>query len=190
MLVLIRYENTVTILKPTSRILAMMYHGREPGKIWWVGPLTNSTWDICPQYQEDDCVPCFHVMQPPAVRHARADVDSVKRPCWQQSSGVWDLCRTCTGRRHGTNGRWVCFQKVCAAGRVWKIIVSPCRLNKTFSSALYLINISVLLMQATAQWFKCTQEGGLFGRVWRALASLLIFTKCCMSFPSATSMLC
>ncbi|XP_037541264.1 tRNA (adenine(58)-N(1))-methyltransferase non-catalytic subunit TRM6 [Nematolebias whitei] len=28
-----KYENTVTILKPTSRILAMMYHGREPGKI-------------------------------------------------------------------------------------------------------------------------------------------------------------
>ncbi|XP_061602509.1 tRNA (adenine(58)-N(1))-methyltransferase non-catalytic subunit TRM6 isoform X2 [Cololabis saira] len=28
-----KYENTVTILKPTCRILAMMYHGREPGKI-------------------------------------------------------------------------------------------------------------------------------------------------------------
>ncbi|XP_065819742.1 tRNA (adenine(58)-N(1))-methyltransferase non-catalytic subunit TRM6 isoform X2 [Labrus bergylta] len=28
-----KYENTVTILKPSCRILAMMYHGREPGKI-------------------------------------------------------------------------------------------------------------------------------------------------------------
>ncbi|KAM4713644.1 tRNA (adenine(58)-N(1))-methyltransferase non-catalytic subunit TRM6 [Anableps anableps] len=28
-----KYENTVTILKPTCRIIAMMYHGREPGKI-------------------------------------------------------------------------------------------------------------------------------------------------------------
>ncbi|KAM9703947.1 tRNA (adenine(58)-N(1))-methyltransferase non-catalytic subunit TRM6 [Menidia menidia] len=28
-----KYENAVTILKPTCRILAMMYHGREPGKI-------------------------------------------------------------------------------------------------------------------------------------------------------------
>ncbi|XP_061668932.1 tRNA (adenine(58)-N(1))-methyltransferase non-catalytic subunit TRM6 isoform X2 [Syngnathoides biaculeatus] len=28
-----KYENTVTILRPTSRILALMYHGREPGKI-------------------------------------------------------------------------------------------------------------------------------------------------------------
>lgn len=33
-LFLVRYENTVTILKPSCRILAMMYHGREPGKIW------------------------------------------------------------------------------------------------------------------------------------------------------------
>uniref|UniRef100_A0A4W6E0G3 tRNA (adenine(58)-N(1))-methyltransferase non-catalytic subunit TRM6 n=1 Tax=Lates calcarifer TaxID=8187 RepID=A0A4W6E0G3_LATCA len=28
-----KYESTVTILKPSCRILAMMYHGREPGKI-------------------------------------------------------------------------------------------------------------------------------------------------------------
>ncbi|KAM3602381.1 uncharacterized protein V6R79_003025 [Siganus canaliculatus] len=28
-----KYENTVTIVKPSCRILAMMYHGREPGKI-------------------------------------------------------------------------------------------------------------------------------------------------------------
>ncbi|KAG7240241.1 hypothetical protein INR49_027052 [Caranx melampygus] len=28
-----KYENTVTILKPSCRILAMMYHGREPAKI-------------------------------------------------------------------------------------------------------------------------------------------------------------
>ncbi|XP_068565098.1 tRNA (adenine(58)-N(1))-methyltransferase non-catalytic subunit TRM6 isoform X2 [Cebidichthys violaceus] len=28
-----KYENTVTILKPSCRILALMYHGREPGKI-------------------------------------------------------------------------------------------------------------------------------------------------------------
>lgn len=28
-----KYENIVTILKPSCRILAMMYHGREPGKI-------------------------------------------------------------------------------------------------------------------------------------------------------------
>uniref|UniRef100_A0A3Q2PXV8 tRNA (adenine(58)-N(1))-methyltransferase non-catalytic subunit TRM6 n=1 Tax=Fundulus heteroclitus TaxID=8078 RepID=A0A3Q2PXV8_FUNHE len=28
-----KYENTVMVLKPTCRILAMMYHGREPGKI-------------------------------------------------------------------------------------------------------------------------------------------------------------
>ncbi|XP_051909059.1 tRNA (adenine(58)-N(1))-methyltransferase non-catalytic subunit TRM6 [Hippocampus zosterae] len=28
-----KYENTVTILKPTCRIMALMYHGREPGKI-------------------------------------------------------------------------------------------------------------------------------------------------------------
>ncbi|KAJ8275389.1 hypothetical protein COCON_G00100140 [Conger conger] len=28
-----KYENTVTILKPSTRILAQMYHGREPGKI-------------------------------------------------------------------------------------------------------------------------------------------------------------
>nr|XP_046229582.1 tRNA (adenine(58)-N(1))-methyltransferase non-catalytic subunit TRM6 [Scatophagus argus] len=28
-----KYENTVTILKPSCRILAMMYHGREPSKI-------------------------------------------------------------------------------------------------------------------------------------------------------------
>ncbi|XP_029984327.1 tRNA (adenine(58)-N(1))-methyltransferase non-catalytic subunit TRM6 [Sphaeramia orbicularis] len=28
-----KYENSVTILKPSCRILAMMYHGREPGKI-------------------------------------------------------------------------------------------------------------------------------------------------------------
>ncbi|CAJ1077431.1 tRNA (adenine(58)-N(1))-methyltransferase non-catalytic subunit TRM6 [Xyrichtys novacula] len=28
-----KYENTVTILKPSCRILAMMYHGREPGKV-------------------------------------------------------------------------------------------------------------------------------------------------------------
>lgn len=28
-----KYENTVTVLKPSCRILAMMYHGREPGKI-------------------------------------------------------------------------------------------------------------------------------------------------------------
>ncbi|PWA27798.1 hypothetical protein CCH79_00000172 [Gambusia affinis] len=29
-----KYENTVTVLKPTCRIIATMYHGREPGKIW------------------------------------------------------------------------------------------------------------------------------------------------------------
>ncbi|XP_056284742.1 tRNA (adenine(58)-N(1))-methyltransferase non-catalytic subunit TRM6 isoform X2 [Pseudoliparis swirei] len=28
-----KYENTVTVLRPSCRILAMMYHGREPGKI-------------------------------------------------------------------------------------------------------------------------------------------------------------
>ncbi|XP_036406189.1 tRNA (adenine(58)-N(1))-methyltransferase non-catalytic subunit TRM6 [Megalops cyprinoides] len=28
-----KYENIVTILKPSTRILAQMYHGREPGKI-------------------------------------------------------------------------------------------------------------------------------------------------------------
>ncbi|KAM6954481.1 tRNA (adenine(58)-N(1))-methyltransferase non-catalytic subunit TRM6 [Aplochiton taeniatus] len=28
-----KYENSVTVLKPCCRILAMMYHGREPGKI-------------------------------------------------------------------------------------------------------------------------------------------------------------
>ncbi|KAK5853200.1 hypothetical protein PBY51_007009 [Eleginops maclovinus] len=28
-----KYENVVTILKPSCRILALMYHGREPGKI-------------------------------------------------------------------------------------------------------------------------------------------------------------
>ncbi|XP_017539092.1 tRNA (adenine(58)-N(1))-methyltransferase non-catalytic subunit TRM6 [Pygocentrus nattereri] len=28
-----KYESNVTVLKPTSRILAMMYHGREPGKV-------------------------------------------------------------------------------------------------------------------------------------------------------------
>ncbi|KAM3861118.1 tRNA (adenine(58)-N(1))-methyltransferase non-catalytic subunit TRM6 [Diretmus argenteus] len=28
-----KYENSVAILKPSCRILAMMYHGREPGKI-------------------------------------------------------------------------------------------------------------------------------------------------------------
>ncbi|MBN3301534.1 TRM6 methyltransferase, partial [Amia calva] len=28
-----KYENIVTILKPSTRILALMYHGREPGKI-------------------------------------------------------------------------------------------------------------------------------------------------------------
>lgn len=28
-----KYENKVTVLKPTARILAMMYHGREPGKV-------------------------------------------------------------------------------------------------------------------------------------------------------------
>ncbi|KAF6719806.1 tRNA (adenine(58)-N(1))-methyltransferase non-catalytic subunit TRM6 [Oryzias melastigma] len=28
-----KYENTVTVLRPNCRILAMMYHGREPGKI-------------------------------------------------------------------------------------------------------------------------------------------------------------
>uniref|UniRef100_A0A671NWF3 tRNA (adenine(58)-N(1))-methyltransferase non-catalytic subunit TRM6 n=1 Tax=Sinocyclocheilus anshuiensis TaxID=1608454 RepID=A0A671NWF3_9TELE len=29
-----KYESDVTILKPSTRLLAMMYHGREPGKIW------------------------------------------------------------------------------------------------------------------------------------------------------------
>ncbi|TSK58035.1 tRNA (adenine(58)-N(1))-methyltransferase non-catalytic subunit TRM6 [Bagarius yarrelli] len=28
-----KYESKVTVLKPTARILAMMYHGREPGKV-------------------------------------------------------------------------------------------------------------------------------------------------------------
>ncbi|XP_072539224.1 tRNA (adenine(58)-N(1))-methyltransferase non-catalytic subunit TRM6 [Salminus brasiliensis] len=28
-----KYESNITVLKPSSRILAMMYHGREPGKI-------------------------------------------------------------------------------------------------------------------------------------------------------------
>lgn len=28
-----KYDNKVTLLKPSTRILAMMYHGREPGKI-------------------------------------------------------------------------------------------------------------------------------------------------------------
>ncbi|KAL4630528.1 tRNA (adenine(58)-N(1))-methyltransferase non-catalytic subunit TRM6, partial [Arapaima gigas] len=28
-----KYENTLTIIKPSTRILASMYHGREPGKI-------------------------------------------------------------------------------------------------------------------------------------------------------------
>lgn len=28
-----KYESIITVLKPTSRILAMMYHGREPGKV-------------------------------------------------------------------------------------------------------------------------------------------------------------
>ncbi|XP_062406593.1 tRNA (adenine(58)-N(1))-methyltransferase non-catalytic subunit TRM6 [Sardina pilchardus] len=28
-----KYDNNVTVLKPSTRILAMMYHGREPGKI-------------------------------------------------------------------------------------------------------------------------------------------------------------
>ncbi|XP_077366529.1 tRNA (adenine(58)-N(1))-methyltransferase non-catalytic subunit TRM6 [Festucalex cinctus] len=31
-----KYENTVTILKPTCRIMALMYHGREPGKICYL----------------------------------------------------------------------------------------------------------------------------------------------------------
>lgn len=56
--------------------------------------------------------------------------------------------------------------------------------------ALCIITLFFLVIQATAQWSKCTQEVGLFGRVWRALASLHIFTICCMSFPSAMSMLC
>lgn len=56
-------------------------------------------------------------------------------------------------------------------------------------SALCPITLSFLLIQAMARWSKCTQEVGLFGRVWRALASLHIFTICCMSFPSAMSML-
>uniref|UniRef100_A0A672S2E8 tRNA (adenine(58)-N(1))-methyltransferase non-catalytic subunit TRM6 n=1 Tax=Sinocyclocheilus grahami TaxID=75366 RepID=A0A672S2E8_SINGR len=29
-----KYESDITILKPSTRLLAMMYHGREPGKIW------------------------------------------------------------------------------------------------------------------------------------------------------------
>ncbi|MGH0153847.1 UNVERIFIED_CONTAM: hypothetical protein FKN15_034298 [Acipenser sinensis] len=28
-----KYDNTITVLKPSTRILALMYHGREPGKI-------------------------------------------------------------------------------------------------------------------------------------------------------------
>ncbi|XP_066533546.1 tRNA (adenine(58)-N(1))-methyltransferase non-catalytic subunit TRM6 [Hoplias malabaricus] len=28
-----KYESSITVLRPTSRILALMYHGREPGKI-------------------------------------------------------------------------------------------------------------------------------------------------------------
>ncbi|KAG9344680.1 hypothetical protein JZ751_010366 [Albula glossodonta] len=31
-----KYENTVMILKPSTRILAQMYHGREPGKICYL----------------------------------------------------------------------------------------------------------------------------------------------------------
>ncbi|KTG04226.1 hypothetical protein cypCar_00020233 [Cyprinus carpio] len=31
-----KYESDITILKPSTRLLAMMYHGREPGKIWHV----------------------------------------------------------------------------------------------------------------------------------------------------------
>lgn len=43
-----RYENTVTVLKPTCRILAMMYHGREPGKIWWGCALKMETFKSFP----------------------------------------------------------------------------------------------------------------------------------------------
>lgn len=60
----------------------------------------------------------------------------------------------------------------------------------SFLSALRIITLSFLLIQAMAQWFKCTPEGSLSGRVWRALASLRIFTICFMSSPPATSMLC
>ncbi|RXM29386.1 tRNA (adenine(58)-N(1))-methyltransferase non-catalytic subunit TRM6 [Acipenser ruthenus] len=28
-----KYDNTITVLKPSTRIMALMYHGREPGKI-------------------------------------------------------------------------------------------------------------------------------------------------------------
>lgn len=52
------------------------------------------------------------------------------------------------------------------------------------------VTFSFLHVQATAQWSKCTREAGPYGRVWRALASLHIFTICCMSFPSAMSTLC
>ncbi|KAJ8355539.1 hypothetical protein SKAU_G00183330 [Synaphobranchus kaupii] len=31
-----KYENTVMVLKPSTRILAQMYHGREPGKICYL----------------------------------------------------------------------------------------------------------------------------------------------------------
>lgn len=54
---------------------------------------------------------------------------------------------------------------------------------------LWTNTLCFLFIQAMAQWSKCTQEVGRFVREWRILAFLHIFTTCCMSFPSATSML-
>lgn len=79
------------------------------------GDLTECLWKLYFYGVERDDVYVFRVMQPPAVRHARPDVDSGEHPRRQQSSGVWYLCWPRARSRHGENGGYV------GPGNCWRV---------------------------------------------------------------------
>lgn len=84
---------------------------------------------------------------------------------------------------------FICFTTVFSFTYKENLLSFLYFLNKAFLSTLCTIILCFFLIQAMAQWSKCTQEVGQSERVWRALASLHIFTICCMNFPSAMSAL-
>lgn len=180
----------------------MMYHGREPGKIWWVNTWINRMCESCLLMSRKIWV--YDVYISVLCSHLRYDTLAQMLTLANIHAGSKVLVfETCAGlvlgsimeRMGGTLDLWTFLLFLS----IWPKDFSCFYTKNVFCSvlskqsllfALCIIALSFLLIQAMAQWFKCTQEVDLFGRVWRALASLHIFRICCMSFPSAMSTLC
>lgn len=196
----LRYENTVTILKPSCRILAMMYHGREPGKIWWVSDLFEQVLFV---------LFCFFLSKLCFLTKPR-DLRCDLFLCDVATCGMTHLPRSWRWQTSTLVVKSWCSRRAPAwcwapSWKGWAVWRESCELftavhpfdwlQWSFSvmSApffFFVIALSFLPVQAMAQWSKCTLERSRFGPAWRALASLHIFTTRCMSSPSAASMLC